>query len=52
MTDFVTDSIVAGQRFRALDIIDDYSRECPVIEVDTSLNGARVVNVLERVSQT
>ncbi len=50
--DFVTDSIVTGQRFRALTIIDDYSRECPVIEVDTSLNGARVVNILERLSQT
>lgn len=46
--DFVTDSIVTGRRFRALVIIDDYSRECPVIEVDTSLGGRRVVNVLER----
>jgi putative transposase len=34
--DFVTDSIVTGRRFRALAIVDDYSRECPAIEVDTS----------------
>lgn len=46
--DFVTDSLVTGRRFRALAIVDDYSRECPAIEVDTSLGGRRVVNVLER----
>jgi putative transposase len=45
--DFVTDSIVTGRRFRALVIVDDYSRECPAIEVDTSLGGRRVVQVLE-----
>lgn len=49
--DFVTDSIVTGRRFRALVIVDDYSRECPVIEVDTSLGGRRVVNVLERLAE-
>ena len=50
--DFVSDSIITGQRFRALTIIDNYSRECPVIEVDTSLGGARVVNVLDRLAET
>jgi putative transposase len=50
--DFVTDSIVTGRHFRALAIVDDYSRECPAIEVDTSLCGHRVVNVLERLSET
>jgi putative transposase len=50
--DFVTDSVVTGRRFRALVIVDDYSRECPVIEVDTSLGGCRVVHVLERLAET
>ncbi len=50
--DFVSDSIVTGRRFRALTIVDNYSRECPAIEVDTSLGGARVVNVLERLAGT
>ena len=50
--DFVTDSIVTGRRFRALTIIDNYSRECPVIEVDTSLGGSRVVGVLEKLAET
>jgi putative transposase len=48
--DFVTDSIVTGRRFRALVIVDDYSRECLAIEVDTSLGGRRVVQVLERLT--
>ena len=50
--DFVSDSIVTGRRFRALAIIDNFSRECPAIEVDTSLGGVRVVNVLERLEET
>lgn len=50
--DFVTDSIVTGRRFRALAIVDDYSRECPAIEVDTSMGGRRVVGVLDRLSET
>ena len=39
--DFVADSAVTGRRFRALTVVDDYSRECPAIEVDTSLGGVR-----------
>ena len=50
--DFVSDSTVTGRRFRALTIVDDYSRECPAIEVDTSLGGLRVVGVLERLAET
>jgi putative transposase len=49
--DFVSDGLVTGRRFRALTIVDDFSRECPAIEVDTSLGGARVVQVLERLAE-
>jgi putative transposase len=49
--DFVSDSLVTGRRLRALAIVDDFSRECPAIEVDTSLGGARVVQVLERLAE-
>jgi len=49
--DFVTDSTVTGRRFRALTIVDDYSRECPAIEVDTSLGAGRVIQVLERLAE-
>ena len=49
--DFITDSIITGRRFRALAIVDDYSRECPAIEVDTSLGGRRVVCVLKKLAE-
>jgi putative transposase len=49
--DFVADSIVTGRKFRALAVVDNYSQECSVIEVDTSLGGRRVVSVLERISE-
>jgi len=50
--DFVSDALSNGYRFRTLNIVDDFSRECPVIEVDTSLTGARVVRVLDRLAET
>lgn len=31
-----------------MNIVDDFSRECSVIEVDTSLTGERVCRVLDR----
>ena len=46
--DFVSDALASGRRFRTLNITDDYSREAPAIEVDTSLGGVRVTRVLDR----
>jgi putative transposase len=45
--DFVSDALADGRVFRTLNVIDDYSRECVAIEVDTSLGGVRVARVLE-----
>ena len=50
--DFVHDSTADGRRFRALVVIDEYTRECPVIEVDRSLGGKRVVSVLDRLAES
>jgi len=50
--DFVTDSLVTGRRFRALVIVDDYSRECPAIEVDNSIGGRWLLQVLERLAKS
>lgn len=50
--DFVSDTLSCGRRFRALCIVDCYSRECLALEVDTSLSGERVVRVLERLRET
>ena len=49
---FMTDALSSGRRFRTLNIVDDYTRECLAIEVDTSLGGMRVVRVLEALKQT
>jgi putative transposase len=46
--DFVSDALASGRRFRTLNIADDFSRESPAIEVDTSLGGVRVTRVLDR----
>jgi putative transposase len=48
--DFVCDCVSTGQVIRMLTVVDDYTRECPAIEVDTSLGGLRVCRVLERIS--
>lgn len=48
--DFMRDTLADGRVFRVLNIVDDYTRECLAIEVDTSLPGERVVRVLERLA--
>src|SRR5947209_15579633 len=49
--DFVSDSLADGRSFRALAMVDHYTRECPVIEIDLSLPGARVLRVLEQLAE-
>ena len=46
--DFIHDATMRGQRLRALNIVDDYTRQCLHIEVDTSLGGRRVCRVLDQ----
>ena len=48
--DFVSDCVSSGKVIRMLTIVDDYTRECPAIEVDTSLGGLRVRRVLDRMA--
>lgn len=47
--DFTTDTLADGRTFRTLNVVDDFSRECLALEVDTSLPGLRVVRVLDRI---
>lgn len=47
--DFVSDSLYNARRFRTLNIVDDFTRECVAIEIDTSLTGLRVVRTLETI---
>jgi putative transposase len=47
--DFVHDMLFDGRRLRVLNVVDDFTRECLAIEVDTSVGGQRVGQVLDRV---
>ncbi len=49
--DFVSDSLSCGRRFRILNVIDDFSRECLAAVVDTSLSGDRVTRELDRIAE-
>jgi putative transposase len=46
--DFVSDQLADGRRFRALTVVDVFTRECPAIEAGQSLKGEDVVKVLNR----
>ena len=50
--DFVADGLIGGRRLRCLTIVDDCTRECLAIELDTSITGVRVQAVLERLADT
>ncbi|MGQ1891113.1 IS3 family transposase, partial [Thermophagus sp. OGC60D27] len=47
--DFMSDSLVFGRKFRVLNVIDDYNREALAIEVDFSMPGERVKQILNEV---
>jgi len=48
--DFMLDALSDGRRLRVLTIVDDYSRKCQRIVVDTSINGVRVVRTLNEIA--
>ncbi len=45
------DCVSTGRVIRMLTVVDDCTRECPAIEVDTSLGGLRVRRVLDRIAE-
>jgi putative transposase len=47
--DFVSDTLYDGRRFRALTIVDNFSRECLGIKADQSIGGRHVAGLLERI---
>ena len=48
--DFVTDRLESGRQFRVLTVVDNFSRECPLLEPGVSLTGKAVARALERLS--
>ncbi len=49
--DFMHDTLRTGRKIRTLNVVDDFTRECLAIEVDTSISGHRVARVLDVVAQ-
>ena len=49
--DFVADTLAVGRRFRILTMVDDFTRECLGLVVDTSLTGLRVARELNHVAE-
>jgi putative transposase len=50
--DFVSDMLDNGRRFRALTIVDNFSRECPAVEADFSLTARKVILCLDGIKAT
>lgn len=50
--DFVHDVLAGGRRFRVFVVVDDFSRECLALTVDTSITGQRVTRVLSELRKT
>jgi putative transposase len=46
--DFVSDALFDGRKFRALTVVDNFSRECLAIVVGQNLRGEDVVHTMDR----
>lgn len=46
--DFMSDQLANGRTIRVFNVVDDFTRQCLAMEVDTSLNGVRVTRILDR----
>jgi putative transposase len=49
--DFVADQLFDGRKFRALTVVDNYSRKCLSIHAGQSLKGDDVVAEMDRIKQ-
>lgn len=50
--DFMSDQLANGRRFRILNVVDDFTRECVGQVVDVSISGERLVALLEHLGET
>jgi putative transposase len=49
--DFASDVMNAGRSFRVFSVVDSFTRECLVLEVDTSMGSHRLTRILDRIIQ-
>ncbi|MDP9993855.1 putative transposase [Variovorax boronicumulans] len=46
--DFVFDTTASGQQIKCLTVVDEYTRECPAIDVAGAIRSKRAIEVLSR----
>ncbi len=51
LADFMSDALACGRRFRTFNVVDDFNREALYIEVNTSINFARLVRIFGRLKR-
>ena len=49
--DFVSDQLANGRRFRVLNVVDDFTRECVLQVVDFSISGQRLARELDHLTE-
>jgi putative transposase len=49
--DFMSDGLMHGKKFRTLNVMDDYNRECLMIEPSFTLPAIRVTGLLDRIAE-
>lgn len=47
--DFIVDGLANGRMIRIFSVVDAFTRECLVLEADTSLGSRRVIRVLDQI---
>jgi putative transposase len=50
--DFVSDELERGRRFRVLTVVDNFTRECPMLEAGVSITGKNVAAFLQTLLRT
>jgi putative transposase len=48
--DFMRDTLEDGRPFRILTVVDNFTRECPLLAADASLTGKRVAELLDAIA--
>lgn len=48
--DFMTDTLTSSRRFRTLNVVDDFNRECLIIEAAKSITGSRLTRTLDKIA--
>ncbi len=49
--DFLPDALACGRRIRTFNVFEDFNLEALHIEVDTSINSARLVRIFEQLKR-